>query len=55
MIGLGESIGGPREIFGEQAPKVGETFERLRETAIRVLGDRAWPLLLDYRLRIGIK
>lgn len=55
MIGLAESIGGPREIFGKQAPKVGETFERLRETAMRVLGDRTWPLLLNYRLRIGIK
>jgi SAM-dependent methyltransferase len=55
MIGLGESIGGPREIFGEQAPEVGDTFERLRETATRVLADRARPLLLNYRLRIGIK
>ena len=55
MIGLGESIGGPREIFGAQAPEVGDTFERLRETATRVLGDRARPLLLNYRLRIGIK
>jgi SAM-dependent methyltransferase len=55
MTGLAESIGGPREIFGEQAPEVGETFERLRETATCVLGDRTWPLLLNYRLRIGIK
>jgi SAM-dependent methyltransferase len=55
MIGLAESIGGPRKIFSEQAPEVGETFERLRETATRVLGDRTRPLLLNYRLRIGIK
>src|SRR5437773_7843141 len=26
VIGLAESIGGPREIFSEQAPEVGETF-----------------------------
>lgn len=55
MIGLAESIGGPRKIFSEQAPEVGETFEQLRETARRVLGDRTRPLLLNYRLRIGIK
>jgi SAM-dependent methyltransferase len=55
MIGLAESIGGPREIFSEHAPEVGETFERLREIATRVLGDRSRPLLLNYRLRIGIK
>jgi SAM-dependent methyltransferase len=55
MIGLAESIGGPRKIFSEQAPEVGETFEQLRETATRVLGDSTRPLLLNYRLRIGIK
>jgi len=55
VIGLAESIGGPREIFSEQAPEVGETFDRLREAAIRVLGERTRPLLLNYRLRIGIK
>ena len=55
MIGLAESIGGPREIFGEQAPRVNETFELLRETATRVLGDRRWPAVLCYRLRVGVK
>ena len=55
MIGLAKSIGGPREIFTDQAPEVGETFERLRETATRVLGDRTWPLLLCCRIRVGIK
>jgi SAM-dependent methyltransferase len=54
-IGLGESIGGPREIFGEQAPEVSETFDQLCKTATRVLDDRPRPLLLNYRLRIGIK
>lgn len=55
MIGLGESIGGPRELFGDQAPEVTETFERLRETAQRVLGDRRWKMLLCLRIRLGIK
>jgi SAM-dependent methyltransferase len=55
MIGLAESIGGPREMFGDAAPEVGTTFERLRETAVRVLGDRTWPVLLCYRIRVGIK
>jgi SAM-dependent methyltransferase len=55
MIGLAESVGGPRAIFTDRAPEVGETFERLRETAIGVLGDQARPLLLNYRLRIAIK
>lgn len=54
-IGLAESLGGPREIFGGQAPRVDETFEVLRETAMRVLGDRTWPAMLCYRLRVGIK
>ena len=51
---LAESIGGPRVIFGEQAPEVEQTFRRLRETAQRVLGDRAQPLLACYRVRIGV-
>jgi SAM-dependent methyltransferase len=55
MIGLAESIGGPREMFGEAAPEVGDTFERLSETAARVLGDRTSPALLCYRIRVGIK
>jgi SAM-dependent methyltransferase len=55
ILGLAESIGGPRELFGDQAPEVAETFERLRETANRVLGDRTWPALLCLRIRLGIK
>jgi SAM-dependent methyltransferase len=55
IVGLAESIGGPREIFSDEAPEVGKTFERLRETADRVLGDRRWPALLCYRLRVGFK
>jgi SAM-dependent methyltransferase len=55
LTGLAESIGGPREMFGDAAPDVGETFERLRQTASRVLGEREWPVLLCYRIRVGIK
>src|SRR6266576_3732374 len=43
MVGFAESIGGPRELFTEQAPEVGDAFERLRETAARVLGTSNWP------------
>ena len=31
------------------------TFERLRETATRVLGTRTWPALVCYRIRYGVK
>jgi hypothetical protein len=55
MVGFAESIGGSRELFTEQAPEVGDGFERLRETASRVLGTRTWPVLLCYRIRVGIK
>jgi len=55
MVGFAESIGGPRELFTEQAPEVGDAFERLRETTARVLGTRTWPVLLCYRIRAGIK
>ena len=55
IVGFAESIGGSRELFTEQAPEVGDGFERLRETASRVLGARTWPVLLCYRIRVGIK
>jgi ubiquinone/menaquinone biosynthesis C-methylase UbiE len=55
VVGLAESIGGPRGIFGDDAPDVRETFERLRETADRVLGDRRVRMLVCYRVRVGIR
>jgi SAM-dependent methyltransferase len=55
LIGLAESIGGPREIFGAEAPLVGETMKQLRATARRALGERTWPVMLSYRIRVGIK
>ncbi len=54
-LGLAESVGGPRAIFGDRAPEVGETFEHLRETVLRVLGDEKRPAILAFRLRIGIR
>jgi SAM-dependent methyltransferase len=55
LLGLAESIGGPAEIFGDRAPAVAETLARLGETARRVLGDRSWPALFGYRIRVGVK
>jgi hypothetical protein len=55
VIGLAETLGGPREIFGEEAPRVNETFELLRDTATRLLGDRTRPAVICYRIRVGVK
>ena len=55
VVGLAESIGGSPAIFGDRAPEVGETFERVRKTAARVLGDRTVPMLVCYRVRCGIR
>jgi hypothetical protein len=55
MLGLAESLGGPRTLFGGQAPEVDETFEHFRATAERVLGASTWPMLLCLRIRIGIR
>ncbi len=54
FVGLAESLGGPRAIFGGD-DRVERTFERLRETAARALGDRVWPMLLCYRVRVGVR
>lgn len=55
LIGLAESVGGPRSLFDGEAADVGETFERLREVAHRILGERARPLVVCYRIRLGVK
>lgn len=55
VIGMAESIGGPRAIFGGHAPEVASTFECLRETAARRLGKQERPMTVCYRIRIGIK
>lgn len=55
IIGLAESLGGPRALFEGKAPEVDVTFERLRETAHRVLGEQERPMVLCYRIRIGVR
>lgn len=54
LVGLAESIGGPREIFGDAAPEVTQTFERLRALARRTL-QRPHAIVICYRIRAGIK
>ena len=54
LVGLAESIGGPRTIFGDAALEVGETFDRLRAAANREL-QISHPMVLCYRIRVGIK
>jgi SAM-dependent methyltransferase len=55
IVGLAESIGGPRALFGGAAPEVEESFARLRDTAERVLGDRNSPMVVGYRIRAAVK
>lgn len=55
ILGLAESVGGPRALFGGEAPEVDTTLARLRETAHRVLGTRPWPIVFCYRIRFGVK
>jgi SAM-dependent methyltransferase len=53
ICGLAESIGGPAAIF-ERAPEVGEAHHHLKEVAHRILGERTWPMVVGYRIRLGI-
>jgi ubiquinone/menaquinone biosynthesis C-methylase UbiE len=55
IVGLAESVGGPSAMFHGEAPEVGETFEALREVALRLLGERKHPMLVCYRVRVGVK
>jgi SAM-dependent methyltransferase len=55
VVGLAESIGGPRALFEGNAPEVEETFARLREVAHAVLGERRRPMVVCYRIRVGVK
>jgi SAM-dependent methyltransferase len=54
VVELAESVGGPRALFGDEAPEIHETFERLRDTAQTVLGDRSSPMVICYRIRLGV-
>lgn len=53
LVGLAHCIG-PSELFGDRAPEVATTMAELRATADRVLGDRPWPMLVGYTIRLGI-
>jgi ubiquinone/menaquinone biosynthesis C-methylase UbiE len=55
VVGLAESIGGPAALFDGVAAGVDDAFTRLREVAHDVLRDRVWPMLVGYRIRLGVK
>jgi ubiquinone/menaquinone biosynthesis C-methylase UbiE len=55
VAGMAESMGGPRALFSADAPEVEATFEQLARTAHQVLGDRTWPMVVCYRIRLGVK
>jgi SAM-dependent methyltransferase len=55
VVGLAESIGGPRALFDGDAPDVEESFARLRDVAHSVLADGHWPMVVCYRVRLGVK
>lgn len=54
LVGLAESLGGPRALF-DGAPEVDETFRRFEDMARRALGDGIWPMIVCYRIRLGVK
>ena len=54
LIGLAQSIG-PLGAFDGCAPEVEATLAVLRETAGRALGDREWPALRSYTIRLGVR
>jgi ubiquinone/menaquinone biosynthesis C-methylase UbiE len=55
VVGLAESLGGPRALFEGTAPDVDAAFERLRAEARRVLGVETRAMVVCYRVRVGIK
>jgi hypothetical protein len=55
LIGLAHSIGGPLALFDGRAPEVEATLHTLRATAERELGDRRWPAVTGYTIRLGVK
>jgi SAM-dependent methyltransferase len=54
IVGLADSIGGPLALFQASAPEVATAHARLTETADDVLGADIWPMVLCYRIRLGI-
>ena len=55
IVGLAESVGGPKALFGGGAAEVEETFERLRDVAERELGTASHTMVACYRIRVGVK
>jgi SAM-dependent methyltransferase len=55
IAGLAESLGGPCALFAGRAPGVEKAFARLRDVAEAVLGDGSAPMLVCYRIRLGIR
>ena len=55
VAGMAESMGGPRALFGGEAPEVEATFEHLARVAHEVLGEKSWPMVVCYRIRLGVK
>jgi len=55
LTGLAHSIGGPLALFDGRAPEVEATLATLRATAQRELGDREWPTVTGYTIRLGVK
>ena len=53
MLGLAETLGGPRTLFGGAAPEVDDAFARFAAAVERHLGARPRPLLWCYRIRLG--
>jgi SAM-dependent methyltransferase len=54
IVGLAETIGGPPALFDGSAPEVATAYARLTETADDVLGADIRPMVLCYRIRLGI-
>lgn len=54
VVGLAESIGGPRVLFDGGAPEVDAAYERLRQVAHERLGSECRPMVVCYRIRLGV-
>lgn len=54
VVGMAETMGGPRALFAGAAPDVDETFEELSRVAREVVGGDSRPLVVCYRIRLGV-
>lgn len=53
VIALADSLGGPADIFEDQAPELREASDELARVA-RELGPEPRPMLLGYTIRLGV-